>query len=255
MRHRTDLAWDRLGSQDPYYGVLADPKFRGRSLDNGVRAEFFRSGERHVEEVMATIRRTVAPDFNPVSTLDFGCGVGRVLIPLARRCRQAVGVDVSVAMLLEARSNCQDAGVDAQLLNSEDMGSLDRTFDLVHSMIVFQHIPVRRGIRFVDTLLPLVAPGGVGVLHFTYASSESHIRRALRWSRTTFLPIHYATNIVRGRPALQPSMQMNRYDLGAIFKRLQRLGCTSTYAEFTKHGPFAGVVLYFRRPEGQASQI
>jgi len=157
MRH-TDKAWQRIEQVDLYFAVLAHPRFREVTKDGETRREFFTSGEEHVERLFATIREALDPEFAPRRALDFGCVVGRVTIPLARRVAQVVGVDVSDSMLDEANKNCDEAGVrNVTLLKSEDgLGNLPGDFDFLHSFIVFQHIPARRQ----DT--PRDAPAPVG---------------------------------------------------------------------------------------------
>jgi hypothetical protein len=58
-----------------------------------------------------------------------------VLIPLAERCREVTGVDVSPAMLEEARRNCEAAGVSqVRLIRSDDnLSAIGEEFDFVHS--------------------------------------------------------------------------------------------------------------------------
>lgn len=66
--------------------------------------------------------------FAPQSVLDAGCGTGRVAIELARRGIDVVGVDLSLAMLDEARAKAPDL---AWIHGSVDDVSIDRTFDVV----------------------------------------------------------------------------------------------------------------------------
>src|SRR5215813_8304094 len=141
----TDRTWKKLGEIDPYYGVLSHPRFRAAATEGEIRREFFMSGEDHVERVFATIRENLDPEFAPSRALDFGCGVGRVTIPLARRIAQVVAIDVSDSMLSEANKNCEEAGVrNVTLLKSDDgLGRLSGDFDFLHSFIVFQHISPR----------------------------------------------------------------------------------------------------------------
>ena len=80
--------WEKFGRKDPYFGVLSQEKFRATRIDAAARAEFFETGERHVATCFETIRRCLAPSFAPRRTLDFGCGVGRLVIPFARRCAE-----------------------------------------------------------------------------------------------------------------------------------------------------------------------
>src|SRR5262245_52302229 len=105
-----ELEWEKMGRKDPYFGVLTNDKFRSGQIDAAARAEFFASGERHVQTCFETIPRCFARPFAPRRTLDFGCGVGRLVIPFARRCGEVVGADVSPAMLAEARRNCEREG-------------------------------------------------------------------------------------------------------------------------------------------------
>src|SRR5690349_22592424 len=94
-----DRTWRPYGRTDPYFAVLTDEAYRRENLDEGARRAFFESGERHVEWVLAAARRLTGEGWRPRRVLDFGCGVGRVLIPLARGAESAVGVDVSPEML------------------------------------------------------------------------------------------------------------------------------------------------------------
>ena len=244
------MAWERYGQEDPYYGVLTDVRYRGKSLDESARRDFFASGEEHVGSVIDGVRRWVDPDFEPATVLDFGCGVGRLVIPFALRGATVHGVDVSESMLREAHENCERAGVPASFSLSDDNLSLvTQKFDLVHSTIVFQHIPCKRGYVILDALLDRIRPGGVGVLHFTFESGESRARTLLRRARTTYPVIHYATNVVRGRALRTPSMQMNSYDVGRIMSMIGERGCTSLHVDLTQHGPFKGATFYFRTAE------
>jgi ubiquinone/menaquinone biosynthesis C-methylase UbiE len=51
------------------------------------------------------IRRHINPEFAPRKILDFGCGVGRSPVAFAAMAEEVVGLDVSPAMLREARAN------------------------------------------------------------------------------------------------------------------------------------------------------
>src|SRR3954463_1763115 len=95
----TDWDWSELGKVEPYYSVLTDPKFRVANLTPAAVEEFYRGGEDNVRAIFETIRHHLDPAFRPASALDFGCGVGRLLIPLAKRCGKAYGVDISAGML------------------------------------------------------------------------------------------------------------------------------------------------------------
>jgi SAM-dependent methyltransferase len=250
----TDDAWKQWGRQDPYFGVLTNDKFRSRNLTDEARAEFLDSGRAHVDTVLAVLRKHVAPAFAPQRVLDFGCGVGRLVIPFARVAREVVGVDVSEGMLAEARRNCEAAGLDnvTLVISDDTLSAVEGEFDLVHSVIVFQHIDPQRGREIFRRILAHLSPGGAGALQFTYAKSR-HAQRdgqpppAAESAKRTF------KSMLRGalrKAALpvDPEMQMNVYSVNALLFMLQSLGVREIHAEFTDHGGELGVFLYFRRP-------
>jgi len=160
-----------------------------------------------------------------------------------------VGVDVSASMLEEARSNCCERGiVNAQLLQNDDaLSGVQGPFDLVHSVIVFQHVPVARGLEILERLLDLTKPGGVGVLHFTYGFREG-TSSAAQWIKSRLPGASHLVNLLRRRPVGAPVMQMNAYDLGGVLARVAARGATTAFVELTDHGGALGALLYFRMP-------
>lgn len=243
----TDLAWEQWGARDPYFGVLSLPRFRRDQLTPEARREFFHSGEVHVQFVLDYIRHFIDAAFAPAAALDFGCGVGRTLIPLAGIAAQATGLDVSPSMLQEARRNCDEHGRDnVRLLVSDDeLSALAGDFDLIHSCIVFQHIPVVRGRAILARLLGHLRPGGVGALHFTYGQS--------RFSESYGVP-PAGTQPSEPPPAdaaragADPEMQMNPYNLGELMFCLQQIGVQRLHVDLTDHAGELGVFLFFRKP-------
>jgi len=241
----TDYAWEEWGRRDPYFGVITDPKFRRSVINQDAKADLFLSGRMHVTNVMQSIARFISSDFRPQQILDFGCGVGRTLIPFARYAQLAVGLDVSRSMLLEAKRNCEEqhAANISLRLSDDALSSLDRQFDLIHSYIVFQHIPFRRGVKIFSRLIEHLASGGVGAIHFLYSSvrfTDSLGRAPLQ------------SNEDKEQPSLSadrdPDMQMNPYSLTELLFILQSRGVTKLHVEFTNHGGELGVYLFFLKP-------
>jgi SAM-dependent methyltransferase len=236
----TDAAWEEWGRRDPYFGVITDPKFRRGELTEQTKREFFESGRLHVDYVMQTIGRYIDPTFTPKEVLDFGCGVGRTLIPFARLATHAVGLDVSSTMLEEARSNCdlhQLSNVD--LMSSDDsLSALRQSFDLIHSFIVFQHIPPERGKEIFRKLLTHLRAGGVGAVHFSHSKNY--------YPYVPGAPV-VAIPSVTCPPTLppDPEMQMNIYNMNELLFLLQEFRVQRFHAEFTDHGGELGIFLFF----------
>jgi SAM-dependent methyltransferase len=233
----TDEQWEKWARTNPYYAVLSHDKFRGE-LDPAARAEFFASGEAQVSHTLRVIRSRLNPGFSPRNALDFGCGTGRITIPLARIC-EATGEDASPTMLEVAQRNAAAAGVTARFTRSAT-----GTFDLILSFLVFQHIPVERGMEIASRLLGHLSPGGVAILHFTYRSRKSPVVKAVNWARYRVPVLHYALNALRGRPLLEPPMQMNSYDLREL---LLLFAGGTIYIEPTDHGGYLGLIFYFSK--------
>lgn len=249
--NNSDRDWEQFGKTDPYFAVLTAPEYHGQ-LSDKTRARFFESGEQHIETMFSIMREHLDPQFAPRSALDFGCGVGRLLIPLARRCDQVTGVDVSPSMLAEARRNCDAAHVGGvQLVEGDDaLTGVGRAFDFIHSYIVLQHIPAQRGEQIIQRLASFLAPNGIAMLHVTYDSGFPNWRkRASYWARMNVPGAKALINLARGRRIGTPTMQMNEYSITRVLDILERNGCHEVYVRFSNHGGARGVLLFARKSD------
>lgn len=234
----TDKHWEKWGKLSPYYGVVSWPEFREPELSTDAKQQFFQSGELYVSDMFNVIHRHLNPDFQAERATDFGCGVGRLIIPLSKRVKSAVGIDVSPSMLEEAAKNVTREGIgNIEFVRSDDgLTNLHGMFDLINSYIVFQHIPVERGMKLAEALLGHLSPGGIAVLHFTYDSNATRLAHTISGTRDHFAPANWLANLARGRPMFEPTMQMNAYNLNRLLMLFQRCGIEKLHAEFTDHG-------------------
>jgi SAM-dependent methyltransferase len=275
----TDREWERWGAEDPYYSVLTHSRFRKANLTQEARDEFFASGRVHVDHLMLMCRTWCDASFMPARILDFGCGVGRLLPPLAEIAAHVTGVDVSEAMLAEAERNCAALPNVALVRSDDTLSTVTSTFDLIHSAIVFQHIPARRGTQLFGRLLERLAPGGVGAIQVTYAktiygttlglppivvpSPAVATPKRAGWRRAIgqLVPVRHDEDLRKtsaavdtkaatpaADPAADPEMQMNSYHLNLLLFQLQAAGISALHLEFTDHGGELGVFLYFKKP-------
>jgi SAM-dependent methyltransferase len=251
MANSAERHWHKWGKENPLFGVISHPKFLNANLTEESREEFFQTGEQHVNHVYQVIQTKLRDDFHPERVLDFGCGVGRLLIPFARRAQTVVGIDVSPAMLEQAANNCRERGLKTvRLLGSEELDQLDsNSFGLVHSYIVFQHIPVREGERILQKLVDLIAIGGFGVIHLTFSDVRSATRRAVLALRTRSNLMHGLFNLAQSRPFSWPLMQMNSYSMNRVFDILSASRFPNSYVELENHGGFRSAILYFEKKE------
>jgi SAM-dependent methyltransferase len=244
MFENSDKEWETYGAENPYFGVLTTARFLTENLTEDARLEFWQSGRNDIDAVFENIRRHIDPHFLPVRALDFGCGVGRLLFAISARCEHATGVDVSPSMLAEARRQAAEQAItNVSFTQSNDCSELSEgTYCLVHSYIVFQHIPENRGYAILERLLRCLRSGGVGALHFTFSSNNFWYWKLLR--RIPFNK--QLRNLLQGKQLNTPRMQMNEYDLNIIMKTLWSHGVENCYITFSDHGVI-GAVIYFKK--------
>jgi SAM-dependent methyltransferase len=193
--------------------VLSDKKFRRGAS----RQEFFASGFETVEGLIATAKHHFG-NLNQDSALELGSGVGRLTIPLSTHFRSVVGVEISEAMIEEAKANCVKSGVkNIRFLKSDDQLSLVRErFDFILRCLVFQHIPNKRGMRILSRLLEKLNANGVIAIHFPIRV-RLPIQDRLIYSIKQIVPAsRYLFNLLQNRRLTEPLMQMNEYDLNEV---------------------------------------
>ena len=245
----TDADWDKWGEIDPYFGVVSSDKYRAENLNEESRSAFFRTGAEYIDRTLATVREHLDASFQPSASLDFGCGVGRLVMPLAGLSGKVVGVDVSDHMLAECAANCRENKIENVSLvkSDDDLSKLTGKFDLIHSCLVLQHIPPNRGMRLLQGLLQHLEPRGVVVIQFHYRCDAPKLIRALVKLRYKLKIFNAIRNLLRGRPLGEPAMQLHTYDVEAIITLLKRAGADSIYLKPFMAGEFQSVAMYAQK--------
>lgn len=125
-------------------------------------AEFWASGRKDLDQLILR-GISLAPD---AVAVEIGCGIGRILRPLAGRTARAYGIDISREMVRRARRALRDL---PQVRVFRTKGALDKipgaSCDFVYSFIVFQHIPVKSAISLYIREAARVLKGG-GIFRF-----------------------------------------------------------------------------------------
>jgi ubiquinone/menaquinone biosynthesis C-methylase UbiE len=249
LHHNQENEWEKMGSNDPYYGVLVNDKFRRNSLDKTALSEFFQSGSDHIEYMFKTIRSSIDKNFSPSKALCFGCGVGRCLLPLAQVCDSAVGVDISTSMLDEARKNAENFSLsNVELVKSDDqLSQVSGKFDYINSFSTFQHISQKRGYAIFQKLIDLLVEGGTASLEFIYYR-EKRILSNLIGNLRKYAPfMNNVFNLIYRRPFLEPLMEKNAYDLTRLLRILHENKCHNVHLQFFNNGKFGNVIIMFQK--------
>jgi 2-polyprenyl-3-methyl-5-hydroxy-6-metoxy-1,4-benzoquinol methylase len=224
----SDRDWRKWGRSDPYFGVVSWPEFRTDRLAENID-RFFETGRRDVLALTAQIDRLYG-DISTSRALDFGCGVGRYVLPLSEKFDHVVGVDISEDMIAEARTNCDKANVrNVDFVISDDaLSAVGGAFDLVHSYIVLQHISVQRGLALTKRMLDLLNPGGVAALHYSINRTLSP-SRAIVYGLQHHAPFgmgRVAANLVKRSAWDAPTMDMNQYSVPKIVRLFEESAIT-----------------------------
>ena len=222
MPQDSDVAWEKWGALDPYYGVVSFPEFKADRFEQN-RDRFFEMGRQQIDTVLARIIKFYG-EGSRNRVLDFGCGVGRLVLGLARYFNEVVGVDVSDAMLAEAKRNCAESANILLTKSDDTLSRVSGKFDLVHSYVVLQHIPINRGMQLTQKMLELVEDGGVAALHYSIQRTLTPLK-ALVYGIKHHVPFgRQMMNLIQKRDWNLPVMQMNNYPLPELLHCFERNG-------------------------------
>lgn len=252
-----DSDWQAWGSRDPYFAVLAVPKYRSVNLTPELKREFFASGKQAAEIVLERCRSYLDPNFAPQRILDFGCGVGRISIPFAAVAEEVVAMDIAEGMLSEALRNCVEYGRKnvTLVLSDDSLSQAPGQFDLVHSCLVLQHVEIPRGRILFKALVDKVRPGGCGVIQlpiawdvhaqtFGIAPPPPEPKPQSRWSRKR----EEAVNpLPPGLEVGDPEMRMYFYNLSELMFILERSGVRHVVSDLSNHAGVICAFMFFRK--------
>jgi SAM-dependent methyltransferase len=132
--------WEKFAQDDPYTYILT-------SLKGADRREFWQSGVRAIQREFLPLLQLYK--LRRLLSLELGCGIGRLVVPLARRFQQVVGVDIAQGMVERAVSYARDNGIKnasfLRISGPEDFLQKAEHHvgkcDFIYSLLVFQHIP------------------------------------------------------------------------------------------------------------------
>jgi SAM-dependent methyltransferase len=244
MPRDTDSDWRHLAETNPYYAVIALDRFQAEQMDPARVEEFYETGDRDIAGALRYIRQR-DPEFRATRALDFGCGVGRLALALAKQADQVVGLDVAPAMLAQARAAAAARGVE-NVRFTEALASDDR-FDLINSLIVLQHIPPARGIPIIADLLGRLEIGGFCALQITlFRQAVVAVKAVDTGTFWSFDGERIGLMVEQDREPFG-TMKMYDYDLNRVLALMVSHGIEAYAMEMTNHGGSHGVWLFGQR--------
>ena len=242
---KTDAQWEKWGGQNPYFGVLGVETSDVESYET--KEWFFKTGRAHIERMLDTADRILGGPDKTEAVLDFGCGVGRLLPPLAERFK-VIAIDISPSMLKLAEKNTE---VYHNIQFHRSLHEDQSPFDFVHSFITLQHIRREQGMPIIEKMMSLLRPGGVFALHFTTGDGRAW-RAAANWMRYRFPPLHWAYNLARRRPFSEPITEMNKYIAFDILELAKHHGFEGAYCQSIDQNGHRGIIFFAKKSRDSA---
>ncbi|HWU94876.1 MAG TPA: bifunctional 2-polyprenyl-6-hydroxyphenol methylase/3-demethylubiquinol 3-O-methyltransferase UbiG [Sphingomonas sp.] len=130
----------------------------------------------YIRQAIDTHWGSDAAGFTPLAgktAIDVGCGAGLLVEPLARLGARMTGIDAAPENIGAARAHAAATGLDIDYVAGGIEDLPGRTFDLVTSMEVIEHVTDPAG--FVAALAGALAEGGLMVLSTPNRTLASHL--------------------------------------------------------------------------------
>lgn len=201
--------WKSLGEEKPHFSVLTNERFLPENLDKSI-ANFWKSGEAEADAVSRTLARLGVDDLVDKNCAEYGCGVGRTTMGLARYFKSVTAFDISPEHMRHARERSEELGRDNidWVLVSNVLELPEKKFDFFYSQIVFQHNPPPIIRLLIDWALDSLETGGIAIFQVpTY--SPGYAFDLEKWLKTKE----------------HSEMQMHCMPQSEIFDLVARHGC------------------------------
>lgn len=156
--------WTRAGETAPHWSVLTDERFLPQNIAANLEA-FYGAGTWDAQVMDATLTRIGRSAGQFRHCVDYGCGVGRITLQLARRFARVTGLDISAPHLHLARETFRHAGFSHVTLAQVVPECLMpvESCDLWYSRIVLQHSPPPVAMNILRHAFRALETGGVAM--------------------------------------------------------------------------------------------
>jgi ubiquinone/menaquinone biosynthesis C-methylase UbiE len=125
------------------------------------------------------------PDVKNKRILDLACGVGRVLVPLAKKGAHVFGIDNSNKMLKISADNVKSAGVEENVqLKKSDAANLpfvDNSFDVVICVGLLEHLPELIRYKVLSEISRVIKRRGILLLTITNVNKNVFLKQVKRY--------------------------------------------------------------------------
>src|SRR3990172_1189164 len=186
--------WEKLGSDEPYWSVCTiNGKYVKKKFTKENEIEFYNSGK-NVIEALHKICKKAGIQYEKGSCLEYGCGVGRVTLQLAKEFSYVVGVDISKNHIQIAKKKKDELcikNVDFLLLERgvEDMMTI-QTFDLIFSIIFLQHIRKKEVFEIFSTFIKIIKKGSLIIFQIPTYHPDYNFETQGNYNKNVLMEMH-----------------------------------------------------------------
>jgi hypothetical protein len=125
-----DPLWESFAAREPFFAVIPNEAHRRANLTPERERAFFATGETRVEWIFKMIEPLV-PEFAPLAILDYGCGIGRLTLPLASRANGGGGRSIARPARPRTRGSRKTRRHERVASGAGRIRAAGRRFDLV----------------------------------------------------------------------------------------------------------------------------
>ena len=159
--HWLAIDWEAKAKENPLLAIMTTAEMADAAPEDFTPEkleEFFGRGRKLYRDHLAPLLETVPAG---CSVVEYGCGAGRILRPVADAGYRAIGIDISPTMLGHCARLVPEVE-DLHMLDEEGCCTLpDGTASLVYSYSVLQHIgSLAAYAGALDEICRVLAPGG-----------------------------------------------------------------------------------------------
>ena len=175
--------------------------------DRQYSCAYFATGRETIDEAQAAkkelIARKLCLDRPGLEVLDIGCGWGGTALTLARDYgAQVTGINLSTEQLAVARARAAAEGLEDRVsFELADYRSIDRTFDRIVSIGMFEHVGIGHYGTYFATARRCLREDGIGVVHAIGRSNGSSATNP--WIAKYIFPGGYSPALSEVLPPLE----------------------------------------------------
>jgi 2-polyprenyl-3-methyl-5-hydroxy-6-metoxy-1,4-benzoquinol methylase len=185
--------WTDLGKKRPHHSVLTNKLFLPENIQGNLYA-FWESGHGDVATIRDILQRHNFGLLEEKTCVEYGCGVGRNTLPLAKLFRRVHAYDISSEHISLARQYAEESNItniDFHLCTDSLISPLNEC-DFFYSIIVFQHNPPPVIVQLIRNSLNALKIHGIAMFQVpTYIPSyEFRIKQWLKTKHPMDMQMH-----------------------------------------------------------------